>query len=307
MDDSIVAALSKFLEIPRSHLTVGIASNLVRDDNEWRKLVLHRKMPQMGWSDLQIQKVLLSLSSLDTSGKSRQWCGVGEREGRVYSSLVQSRHFGFAHGVGRSGDLQESQPKAGGSTVLSKLALCMALDAIQRGAGLDASTAARHGILLPLCTGMSMALVLQSLRQKSAVGEGSHEAKNIVIWSRIDQKSCYKAIATAGYECVVLPTKRLEDQVQTDLDTLRELLEMRYRDRVAAVVTTTSCFAPRVPDAIDHVARLCSQHGIPHVINHAYGFQCLGTNKLVNRACVIGRVDAIVASTDKNFLVPVGA
>jgi O-phospho-L-seryl-tRNASec:L-selenocysteinyl-tRNA synthase len=30
-------------------------------------------------------------------------CGVGEREGRIYSNLVSNRHYGFAHGIGRSG------------------------------------------------------------------------------------------------------------------------------------------------------------------------------------------------------------
>ena len=43
-----------------------------------------------------------------------------------------------------------------------------------------------------------------------------------------------------------------------------------------------------------------------HVINHAYELQCKLMNKLVNRVCRIGRVDAVVCSTDKNFLVPVG-
>lgn len=40
--------------------------------------------------------------------------GMGEREGRVYSSIVSRRHFGLMHGVGRSGDLMNEQPKAAG-------------------------------------------------------------------------------------------------------------------------------------------------------------------------------------------------
>lgn len=43
-----------------------------------------------------------------------------------------------------------------------------------------------------------------------------------------------------------------------------------------------------------------------HVINNAYGLQCASIAKLVNRACTVGRVDYVVQSTDKNFLVPVG-
>ena len=45
---------------------------------------------------------------------------------------------------------------------------------------------------------------------------------------------------------------------------------------------------------------------IPHVINNAYGLQCRKISKLINRAVTIGRVDYIVSSTDKNFMVPVG-
>ena len=37
--------------------------------------------------------------------------GVGEREARVASSLVYKRHFGLAHGIGRSGDVAAEQPK----------------------------------------------------------------------------------------------------------------------------------------------------------------------------------------------------
>lgn len=37
--------------------------------------------------------------------------GVGEREARVASGLVARRHFGLAHGIGRSGDIAAEQPK----------------------------------------------------------------------------------------------------------------------------------------------------------------------------------------------------
>jgi O-phosphoseryl-tRNA(Sec) selenium transferase, SepSecS len=37
--------------------------------------------------------------------------GVGEREGRVACGLVARRHYGLAHGVGRSGDISAEQPK----------------------------------------------------------------------------------------------------------------------------------------------------------------------------------------------------
>jgi O-phospho-L-seryl-tRNASec:L-selenocysteinyl-tRNA synthase len=79
-----------------------------------------------------------------------------------------------------------------------------------------------------------------------------------------------------------------------------------YQGKILAVITTVSCFAPRVPDKVDKVAKFCQDADVYHIINSAYGLQCAVTSKLINRACVIGRVDAIICSTDKNFLVPVG-
>jgi O-phospho-L-seryl-tRNASec:L-selenocysteinyl-tRNA synthase len=147
-----------------------------------------------------------------------------------------------------------------------------------------------------------MSLLLGSIRSKE---EDSEIKKDIVLWSRIDQKSCFKAIHSAGLICVVVPTKIEGDEVITDIDAMEAALE-KHGDRVLAVITTASCFAPRVPDAVDKVAKLCKVSNVYHVINNAYGLQCAKTSKLINRACVVGRVDAVVCSTDKNFLVPVG-
>jgi O-phospho-L-seryl-tRNASec:L-selenocysteinyl-tRNA synthase len=164
------------LGIPTTHATVGV-SNLIAANKQYRSLFVNRRLPDHGWSDVQIQSLLFVFSILDTNNKTlatggggeddaeeSRWCGVGEREGRVYSALVAQRHFGLSHGIGRSGDITEPQPKAAGSSVLAKLTLLMVLDALRRGSGLDAKGAAANGIVLPLCTGMSMSLVLSSLR-----------------------------------------------------------------------------------------------------------------------------------------------
>lgn len=42
--------------------------------------------------------------------------------------LVARRHYGFGHGIGRSGDLEESQPKAVGSSIMNQLTNAMLLD-----------------------------------------------------------------------------------------------------------------------------------------------------------------------------------
>jgi len=303
------------LGIPKTHATVGL-TNLIASTKQYKSLFVNRRLPDSGWSDVQIQSLLFLFSTLDTNNKTlatgsssedddeSRWCGVGEREGRVYSSLVAQRHFGLSHGMGRSGDITEPQPKAAGSSVLVKLALLLTLDALRRGSGLDSKGPAANGILLPLCTGMSMSLLLSSLRA-SCEDNNNDDNKNIVLWSRIDQKSCFKAIHSAGLQCVVVPTKMEGDSVVTDIDAMEQALN-EHSGKVLAIITTTSCFAPRVPDAVDEVAKLCKTHEVYHVINNAYGLQCNKTSKLINRASVVGRVDAIVCSTDKNFLVPVG-
>lgn len=39
--------------------------------------------------------------------------GMGEREAKCASQLVLKRHYGMAHGIGRSGSLTDEQPKVG--------------------------------------------------------------------------------------------------------------------------------------------------------------------------------------------------
>jgi len=300
------------LGIPKTHATVGL-TNLIASTKQYKSLFVNRRLPEYGWSDVQIQSLLFLFSTLDTNNKllaacgnneeeDSRWCGVGEREGRVFSSLVAQRHWGLSHGMGRSGDITEPQPKAAGSSALVKLTLLLTLDALRRGSKLDAKGPAAYGILLPLCTGMSISLLLGSIRAKE---DNSDLRRDVVLWSRIDQKSCFKAIHSAGLICIVVPTKIERDEVVTDINAMEATLS-EYGDRVLAVITTTSCFAPRVPDAVDKVAKLCKTSNVYHVINNAYGLQCAKTSKLINRACVVGRVDAVVCSTDKNFLVPVG-
>jgi O-phospho-L-seryl-tRNASec:L-selenocysteinyl-tRNA synthase len=86
--------------------------------------------------------------------------GVGEREARVACPLVARRHYGLAHGIGRSGDLTAEQPKAAGSSLLAKLAALLAADAL-RAAGLPEVGPAT---VLPCATGMAMTLTLMALK-----------------------------------------------------------------------------------------------------------------------------------------------
>jgi O-phospho-L-seryl-tRNASec:L-selenocysteinyl-tRNA synthase len=109
---------------------------------------------------------------------------------------------------------------------------------------------------------------------------------------------------TAGLTPLVLPTVLCGDSVETgDLDALLATLDP---STVLCVLSTTSCFAPRSPDDVEKIAAICKSYNIPHVINNAYGLQCSKITHKIREAVRTGRVDFVVQSTDKNFMVPVG-
>lgn len=102
--------------------------------------------------------------------------------------LVARRHYNFSHGIGRSGNLAEAQPKAIGSTILSNLTNELALDALRK-IGL---VSCQGCLVVPMATGMTLMLSLLHLKKSRPAGA------KYVLWSRIDQKSCLKCILSAG-------------------------------------------------------------------------------------------------------------
>ncbi|GIL49520.1 hypothetical protein Vafri_5850 [Volvox africanus] len=272
---------------------------LARRQRLIKALLSSRRLPERGWDETTIEMLIRDCSAMD-SNNFLDNIGVGEREGRVACPLVARRHFGLAHGIGRSGDIAAEQPKAAGSSLLATLTVHLAADAL-RTAGL---TGVGPVSVLPLATGMALTLVLLALRPQRPPGADA------VVWSRVDQKTCLKAITAAGLKPHVVELKRHGDELVTDVQSISEALEALGADRVVAVVTTTSCFAPRAPDDVAAVARLCATADVPHVVNNAYGIQSRQTCRAVasawSRGGRGGRVDAVVQSTDKNFMVPVG-
>ncbi|GAB4820637.1 hypothetical protein N2152v2_007683 [Parachlorella kessleri] len=224
--------------------------------------------------------------------------GVGEREARVASELVARRHYRLAHGIGRSGDVSAEQPKAAGSSLLVKLVNLLAENALGLAGLQDVGTA----LVLPLATGMAMTTTLLALR--SLVPPSAR----YVLWPRVDQKTCLKSITAAGYEVVVIPMRQVAgaDELTTDVDAIRRHLGELGAEQVACVITTTSCFAPRSADDVLAVAKLCQEAGVPHMVNNAYGVQARALCTQLTSAWRKGRVDCVVQSTDKNFMVPVG-
>ena len=321
-------------DIPQNYIHQGAAA--IRSTTATLQSILSsRRLPPQGLSPSQIRLILSELSLMDSNNNPNN-VGVGEREGRIYSSLIESRSYGLSHGVGRSGDLSEPQPKAAGSSVLAGMATVLAGDAL-KVAGLDFAQGKTGGglLIVPCCTGMTLALTLATIRlaesgRAAAAGKAAGEAegggaevypvrddvppKSVVLWSRIDQKSCVKAVQSLGLTLLVVPTKKCPDSASpdadgltTDVDAFKSLLyEIGGPSKVLALISTTSCFAPRLPDDVVAVASFAALHSLPHVVNDAYGLQCPATCLALNRAARTGRVDAVVCSLDKNFLVPVG-
>ena len=276
-------------------------------ENMVKKLLSQRSLPDDAWDDITIEHFLSELALMD-SNNFKDSVGFGEREGRVFSNLVSTRHYRLGHGIGRSGDITAVQPKAAGSSLISKLTSALALSCIK----LSGITNAKAALVLPVATGMSIALTLMTLRsvrrlennnpiqntntntttdnKKTTANKNTttnttttsssksmsiaqwnlSEKSRYVLWLRIDQKACFKAIYTAGLIPVVIPTLIEGDLVKTDLNELRKKISEIGSDKILCVLSTTSCFAPRARDNVEEIAQICQKNNIGHVINNAY-------------------------------------
>ncbi|XP_053886327.1 O-phosphoseryl-tRNA(Sec) selenium transferase [Malaclemys terrapin pileata] len=259
-----------------------------------RALLEQGKCPEDGWDESTIELFLHELAIMDSNNFLGN-CGVGEREGRVASGMVARRHYRLIHGIGRSGDISAVQPKAAGSSLLNKLTNSVVLDIIKL-AGVRTVTSC---FVVPMATGMSLTLCFLTLRHKRP------KAKYI-IWPRIDQKSCFKSMITAGFEPVVIENVLEGDELRTDVKAVEAKIQDLGAENVLCVHSTTSCFAPRVPDRLEELAVICSNYDIPHIVNNAYGVQSSKCMHLIQQGARVGRIDAFIQSLDKNFMVPVG-
>ncbi|XP_053657741.1 O-phosphoseryl-tRNA(Sec) selenium transferase [Anopheles marshallii] len=306
MNDTTLKSIAKSL-VPENYLAIANDARAERD-KAIKLLLEKRKLPVSGWSETMIEYFVSELALLDSNNFPSR-CGVGEREGRVICDLVRRRHYNFAHGIGRSGNLTDAQPKAAGSTIMANLTNSLVCDWIKSIGVPNCSKA----IVIPLATGMTMMLVLRAIHSKRPTAR-------YVLWSRVDQQSCFKAIAAAGLtpividsllvrECSVTESSHAQDVDSTcctDLPQFVLKIKELGADQICCIVSTTSCFAPRSSDDIIELAKLCQVHDIPHIVNNAYGLQSSYFAHQLNQGARVGRIDAFVQSTDKNLLVPVG-
>eukprot|EP00959_Pyramimonas_sp_CCMP1952_P191180 3997676-Pyramimonas_sp.AAC.2 len=94
---------------------------------------------------------------------------------------------------------------------------------------------------------MTVTIVLLALKAKRP------PTARYVLWPRIDQKTCAKAVATAGLELIAVPMRLEGDLLVTDVAALEAEIQAKGPDNILAVLTTTSCFAPRGPDDVVQV------------------------------------------------------
>jgi len=274
--------------IPKSILDRGLTV-LATESRPIKLLFEQRRIPEKGWKDNQIKELLNLLASMD-SDKDSKAAFLGEREGRVASPLVSRLAAGFHHGVGRSGDLTEAQPKAAGGSLAYYFARKLATDSLKR----FGTPNIKNAIILPVATGMTLALAFCAVRNLTK--------KREVVYPQIDLKTPLKAIRLAGLQEKIVHGEVNGDAVNVPLDKIEEAIN----GNTAAILSTTTFFSPREPDKIKEIAKIAEDKKVPHIINNAFGMQSREIMTLVRGAADAGRVDAIIQSTDKNFLTPVG-
>ncbi len=263
-----------------------------------KQLLEQRSIPDQGWTPGQVRLFIEMLASMDTD-KDAIAAKVGEREARVPNDYVLSLAAGFAHGIGRSGDLIAPQPKAPGGSILNLLASRVATSLLRK-IGLPR---VERAIVLPVSTGLSIGLCLSAIHaSQESLSQGRPWERHEVIVPRVDHKSPMKGIKMAGFTPVVVPATLAGDEVDVPVYRIQDAIN----GKTAAILTTTAFFPPRAPDHVKEISKLCKDLGVPHVINNSYGIQSEAYLKLVRGAMDAGRVDYVVQSTDKNFLTPVG-
>ncbi|CRG95956.1 O-phosphoseryl-tRNA(Sec) selenium transferase, putative [Plasmodium gallinaceum] len=263
-----------------------------KDKTIWN-ILNSRKVPNNGLNEITIMSILHQISSQNLCNSEKN-IKIGERENRIYSGIVRSKYMGFGHGIGRSGNLDDVQPKSAGNSILAKVTTGFVKDLI-KSFGIKSC---EDVYILPYATGMCIStclLYLKKLKKNS----------KYVIISRIDHKTCYKCIDFCGLKYFVVDMIFKNDELFTDLNKIEKLIE-DYKEKICCVISVTSSYAPRNSDDIVKISYLCKKYDVPHLINNAFGLQCSYICKEIQKCFDLkGRVDYVIQSCDKNFLVPV--
>ncbi len=284
----------KSTSIPQNMLDRGqlVLTNFLKP---MKTLFEQRSVPQKPWSEGQIEFLLQMLSNMDTD-KDNKASRVGEREARIASNLHLKTSSGFCHGIGRSGFLTAPQPKAPGGSIMYELSNYLALNFLRK----FGMSNIKKAIVVPQCTGMSLALCLGALRPNWNKKELIN--KRTVIVPQIDHKSLIKAINLMGMRIKTVEGKIFGEAVRIPIEDIEASLD----SDCFAVISLTSFFPPREHDNIKEISKFAKKNDLVHIVINAYGVQSPEWMKLIRVGIDAGRVDAIIQSTDKNVLTPVG-
>ncbi len=284
MELNITGLIPKHME-NRGKLT--LKENLKIIEN----ILKQRKVPENGIDEEHIKLLLRLLSFMDTD-KDPNVVQIGEREARVYTKLQREGVFDFCHGVGRSGNLIDPQPKAPGASVMYKLTNKL-LESFLKVLGLKV-----RAIATPVATGMSLALCLSASRKKYN--------SNVVIYPYAAHKSPIKATSFIGMRMRLVETVLDGDVVKVDVSDIEDAIRKEIRNNNNPVVLSTlTFFPPRKSDDIEEIAKICQEYDISHIINGAYAIQNFYYIERLKKALKY-RVDAVVSSSDKNLFTPIG-
>jgi O-phospho-L-seryl-tRNASec:L-selenocysteinyl-tRNA synthase len=294
VDFSKIIDYFKSTPIPENMLNRGqlVLNNFLKPI---QNLFEQKKVPQNAWSTDQIEFLLKTLSNMDTD-KDDKASRVGEREARIASPLQITTSAGFCHGIGRSGFLTAPQPKAPGGSIMYELSNYLALNFLKKF-GLPN---VKKAIIVPLCTGMSLALCLSAL--KPDWNNPDLINKRTVIVPQIDHNALIKAFDLVGVKQKVVKGKIYGDAVRIPIEDI----ELNLDKDCYAIISLTSFFPPREHDNIKEISKFAKKHDLVHIVINAYGVQSPEWMKLIRIGIDAGRIDAVIQSTDKNVLTPVG-
>eukprot|EP01084_Bolivina_argentea_P038724 71614_1 len=266
-------------------------------EKQIKALLSSRSISDNGWDIETIKLFLSELACMDTNNFVGN-VGVGEREARIYSNIISDRYYGLGHGIGRSGDIAAIQPKAAGSSLINQITNKIVKNLIK----MDIKCI-KNVLIFPFATGMAIVMSLLTLKQRL-----NNPNKKYILWPRIDQKTCLKAMITAGFQVIIIDNIMHENghELNTNLKMIETQINKIGKHNILCILSTSSCFAPRSPDNIIEIGKICKKYDIYHVCNNAYGLQSISTCKLIQKCSEISRIDIIIQSTDKNFMVPVG-
>ncbi|CAG9475384.1 unnamed protein product [Plasmodium vivax] len=266
---------------------------LNQKENTLWNILNYGRVPNEGLNEITIMSILHQISSQNLCNSEKN-VKIGERENRIYSALVRNKYIGFGHGIGRSGNLDDVQPKSAGNSVLAKATTSFVKDLI-KSFGIKGC---EDVYILPYATGMCLSTCILYTKKE-------REKSEYVIVSRIDHKTCYKCIDFCALKYLVVDMVYRDEELHTNLSEIEKLIQT-YGEKICCVMSVTSSYAPRNSDDIVKIGHMCRRYNIPHIINNAFGLQCNYLCKEIQKCFETkGRVDFVVQSCDKNFLVPV--